>query len=325
MRDIFKNWRGFLCESLAIQGIESQRNFSRLVAECYVASDDQRDLEVLSRGYEAFIDSNYKLFGQILGGGKVKKIIFNYGNEDMTDEEIEKEGYPSRVEMGLVADKIKKVFPTAKGLKIEIGHGVEYEEFGYSSAESLADRIEQEGVIYVDTRFSNNENLDILENTIFRTVHDYYTHVIRGRKMPETGLEPSYGFNLKGELQAYNTHAKLVPQEALPALFCEVVAQVAHLDTFKDFPDPQKTTVLYGFDYINIGKVRCSESGPPLASGIGTLRDNFPLIMEEESLADYFTRVYSGDETRRDICLSSLQEFCDESVQEPEEEEEMYF
>jgi hypothetical protein len=51
------------------------------------------------------------------------------------------------------------------------------------------------------------------DNWIFRAVHDYYTHII-------TKTED---FDLRGELRAYNTHAKLVPPDALPALFTEVV------------------------------------------------------------------------------------------------------
>ena len=44
-----------------------------------------------------------------------------------------------------------------------------------------------------------------------------------GRRRP---LWRGTEFSLRGELAAYNAHLKTVPQEAIPALFTEVVGQV---------------------------------------------------------------------------------------------------
>lgn len=78
----------------------------------------------------------------------------------------------------------------------------------------------------------------------FRAVHDYVIH--------RAGEHP---FTLRGELGAYNRHAKIAPPIAVPALFTEIVGQVCtywyHGEKF-DFP--QKCAFLYGFDYYNVGR-----------------------------------------------------------------------
>jgi hypothetical protein len=78
---------------------------------------------------------------------------------------------------------------------------------------------------------------------MLRAVHDYYTHIIANQD-----------FGLKGELRAYNTHAKLAPPAALPALFTEVVGQVSYAIVHGDFTK-QKICKLEGFDYKNVGKI----------------------------------------------------------------------
>ena len=62
------------------------------------------------------------------------------------------------------------------------------------------------------------------------------------------------GFDMKGELQAYNAHLKTIPREAAGALFTEVVGQAAYFLNYGYFPE-QKIALLPGFDYYNIGIV----------------------------------------------------------------------
>lgn len=71
-----------------------------------------------------------------------------------------------------------------------------------------------------------------------------YTHIIHGEN-----------FNLRGEIRAYNTHSKLAPPMALPALYTEVVGQVCWAITNKgEFP-VQKMAVIPGADYREVGKI----------------------------------------------------------------------
>lgn len=92
------------------------------------------------------------------------------------------------------------------------------------------------------------------QNQKFRLVHDYMTHIAKNRKAG-TGKEfTTHGFNLRGEINTYLTHAKIAPKASVPVLFTEVVGQVCYKVTVGNFP-PQKATVLDGFDYWNIGKM----------------------------------------------------------------------
>jgi hypothetical protein len=117
------------------------------------------------------------------------------------------------------------------------------------------------------------------DNVIFRTVHDYFTHgKLRkiftkqtanlgknpsneelARLLPTINLDKSgnigHQFTLRGEMNAYSTHAKLAPKQALPALFTEVVGQVCYHAVCGDFPI-QNSTVLWDFDFNKVGLVK---------------------------------------------------------------------
>ena len=80
------------------------------------------------------------------------------------------------------------------------------------------------------------------DNLIFRAVHDFIVHI-----------QNNTPFGLKGEMRAANYHMHILPELAKPALFTEVVGQVACAIVDGKFPE-QKVVVLHGFDYNNIGK-----------------------------------------------------------------------
>jgi hypothetical protein len=153
--------------------------------------------------------------------------------------------------------------------QIDVRFVSDYEDTGYKSANEMIERLKKSGVLLVDVRFSNNPYLNEKENLIFRAVHDFYTHVQRGKK-----FELSYNFDLKGEYQTYNIHAKLAPRQALPALFSEVVGQVSYEVITGTFPDPQKCTFMRGFDFVNVGMIRFKR-GQQLVYGEGVYDDNF--------------------------------------------------
>jgi hypothetical protein len=94
---------------------------------------------------------------------------------------------------------------------------------------------------------SESEIFDEIINSKWRAVHDYMSHV---QAIGSRGTE----FTLRGELAAYNTHVKTTPREAIPALFTEVVGQVCTYNVLGKFAE-QKTCLLDGFDYYNVGVV----------------------------------------------------------------------
>ncbi|CAM6055277.1 unnamed protein product [Sphagnum tenellum] len=118
------------------------------------------------------------------------------------------------------------------------------------------------------------------DNVIFRTVHDYFAHgklraafkkqsdKIQNRKptpeelkaiLPTISLSHAgnigHGFNLRGEMNAYVTHTKLVPPSVAPALFTEVVGQACYQTIVQEFPG-DKVALLSDFDFKNVGKMR---------------------------------------------------------------------
>jgi hypothetical protein len=82
------------------------------------------------------------------------------------------------------------------------------------------------------------------QNWQFRAVHDYMTH-----------FGGEHSFTLRGEMGAYNRHLKTVPPLARPALFTEIVGQVCTYFYLGGKFAPQKIAFLYGFDFVDVGKV----------------------------------------------------------------------
>jgi hypothetical protein len=81
------------------------------------------------------------------------------------------------------------------------------------------------------------------QNWKFRAVHDWFSHILG-----KTDFSP------KGEIRAYNVHAKMFSPAALPALFTEIVGQVAAFLDKGSF-QVQKVAILPGFSYTRLGEV----------------------------------------------------------------------
>jgi hypothetical protein len=116
------------------------------------------------------------------------------------------------------------------------------EEDPYETAQQMRKEVQNTGILKVYKGDSKHPYFSEEDNWVFRAVHDYYTHIITH----------SENFDLRGELRAYNTHAKLVPTMALPALFTELVGQVSYAIVNGKFP-VQKMAILSGFDFKNVG------------------------------------------------------------------------
>ena len=113
----------------------------------------------------------------------------------------------------------------------------------YETAAQMAAAVKRDGVLNISMDYSSHPYFSVEDNIVFRSVHDYIVHILGGKP-----------FGLKGEIQAYNLHAKLVPENAKPAIFTEVVGQVCYYMVYKKFP-VQKCAILPGFDYEVIGKI----------------------------------------------------------------------
>ena len=118
----------------------------------------------------------------------------------------------------------------------------------YKDAQELRDEVKQTGVLRIATIDAEHDIFDEETNAKFRAIHDYMAHI---QAIGSRGTE----FTLKGELAAYNTHLKTIPQQAIPALFTEVVGQVCANYVQGGVFAEQKICLLDGFDYVNIGVV----------------------------------------------------------------------
>jgi hypothetical protein len=151
----------------------------------------------------------------------------------------------------LIDHAVNKLYPQILGKGIDIQF---VENDPYTDRDQMADDVKSNGVLKISKLFNNHPVFTAEENLKFRAVHDYYTHIVCNQD-----------FGLKGELKAYNTHARLAPPAALPALFTEVVGQACYAidrgqvddrgDFIPAFGD-QKVAELPGFDYREVGKVK---------------------------------------------------------------------
>jgi hypothetical protein len=150
----------------------------------------------------------------------------------------------------LIDHAINKLYPQILGKGIDVQF---VENDPYADRDQMAADVENNKVLKISKLFNDHPVFTEEENLKFRAVHDYYTHIVCNQD-----------FGLKGELKAYNTHARLAPPAALPALFTEVVGQACYaidrgkVDDKGDFVPAfgdQKIAELPGFDYKEVGKV----------------------------------------------------------------------
>lgn len=129
---------------------------------------------------------------------------------------------------------------------------------GLSSFNQMADTIINKKKLDVYTGGGEHPMMTQEQNTIFRTVHDYYAHTGPIRKdFLKNPTQPvkRNNFKYRGEINAYLTHARLAPRAAVPVLFTEVVGQSSHYLITRNYVANQKAAILDGFDYIQIGRM----------------------------------------------------------------------
>lgn len=117
------------------------------------------------------------------------------------------------------------------------------DEDPYPDAATMQEQVKKTKVLKIWKGGTSHPTWSGEENLKFRAVHDYYSHIVAGQP-----------FGVKGEIRAYNTHAKMAPPAAIPALFTEIIGQACTAVVTGAFP-AQKIAVLPGFDYIHLGRV----------------------------------------------------------------------
>jgi len=125
----------------------------------------------------------------------------------------------------------------------------------YKSPEDAAQDVIQNKNLSVFSGGSPHPVMSDEQNVMFRTIHDYYTHIGKNIGPSKRGERfKTHSFKFRGELNSYLTHTKLAPQKAIPALFTEVVGQLSYYVATGNFVQ-NKAAILDGFDYINLGRM----------------------------------------------------------------------
>jgi hypothetical protein len=205
-----------------------EKNTKKILPEKMALSDYGLYLELVADAYEkapeyessavphwtALRDSNYVLFKRLLS-----KIDVVFVTKDKS-----KEG-----EINIMG----RSFP------------IKYLKGGqpYDTQPQMKREVLETKMLRINIDYSEHPIFSVADNIVMRTVHDYIVHILG-----------DHGFGGKGEIAAFNLHARLAPEMALPALFTEVVGQAAYAVTRKKFL-VQKIAVLDGFDYKKLGQV----------------------------------------------------------------------
>jgi len=121
------------------------------------------------------------------------------------------------------------------------------DEDPYKDDEDMRQQVKETGVLKIWKGGTDHPIFTGEENLKQRAVHDYMAHI---QPMGGRGT----GFDMKGEIQAYNAHIKTIPRSAAGALFTEVIGQASFFLNYGHFPK-QKIALLPGFDYFNLGVV----------------------------------------------------------------------
>ena len=199
----------FLNEKLVLKDYNL---YKRLVAESY--RDAPLFDETAVKHWELLRDSNYRLYKRLLSKTKIIFISSFKENEGM--------------ELRILDDVYKVVY---------------YPDEPYNSQEEMKQDWERTKSIMISIDYSDHPVFTVIDNIVFRCVHDFIIHIL--------GNHP---FGAKGEIASFNNHAKLVSDDVLPALSTEIVGQACFVVEY-GFYGEQKIAILEGFDYKNVGVV----------------------------------------------------------------------
>lgn len=114
----------------------------------------------------------------------------------------------------------------------------------------------------------SHPGLNAVENDILRAVHDFVGHHLpNGKKFAKFLYNQNYektpeynrfrfdknNFTVRGEMNTYLSHTKLLPKELKPVFFTEIVGQICTYFATGDYTN-NKVAIMQGIDFDNVGK-----------------------------------------------------------------------
>lgn len=133
----------------------------------------------------------------------------------------------------------------------------------------IADVLLHHHLAVFKTPGSTHPGMTPAQNDTFRALHDALSHVggnsqdfnrfvkqalIQSKddaRLKEYKVVSS-GFNVRGEMNAYVTHARMAPRAAVPALFTEIVGQICTYFVTGDYTN-NKVAIMDNVDFQNVG------------------------------------------------------------------------
>lgn len=207
---------------------EIRKMYPNRISEKLVLKDWDKYIELVALAYleaedydpsvvkhwKSLNDSNYKLFRRLLS--KVDIIFVTNDKSKVGSIDIRGREFP-----------IQFINPSDE----------------YKTQSEMKADFKKTGSLKISIDYSDHPIFSVEDNIVFRCVHDFIVHILG-----------NHGFSPKGEIASYNTHAKLVPPNAKPAIFTEIIGQTCAAIYTGDFAK-QKITILKGFDFNEVGKV----------------------------------------------------------------------
>ena len=131
------------------------------------------------------------------------------------------------------AAAFEKIAPFVENMfkKVQSRVDVQFvDEDPYEDDNDMRQQVAQTGILKIWRGGTSHPIYSPETNLKLRAVHDYMAHI---QAIGSQGT----GFDMKGEIQAYNTHLKTVSPEVAPALFTEVLGQASYYLTYGNFPE----------------------------------------------------------------------------------------
>lgn len=149
------------------------------------------------------------------------------------------------------------------------------------------------------TQDDSHPSLSDYENDIFRTVHDYLGHYLPNAKefskfLAKNNINKPQGnifksirfsknsFTVRGEINTYLSHIKLLPEKLHPVLFTEIVGQICTYFITNDYTI-NKVAIFNGVDFKNIGNFTTDK--------LTKRKAMFKSFLDDENINEFETKI----------------------------------
>lgn len=152
----------------------------------------------------------------------------------------------------------------------------------------------------------DHPGLSAVENDILRAVHDFIGHHLPNEKEFAQFLSknnfnktPEYkdfrfsrnNFTVRGEMNTYLTHTKLLPKRLKPVFFTEIVGQICTYFVTGHYTE-NKVAIMQGIDFDKVGKFTSTE--------LNNRKERYREMLDDSGIEKFHTKIgdFSKDSIR---------------------------